>query len=201
VSTSSSPTAPGRRELTKQANRSAILDAALGVFVEIGYGAATVRDIIRRTGLAAGTFYNYFPDKETVFRALLDDAAERARVQVRAGRQAGTTLRAFIHGGYLAYFRFMAEDPAIFNLVRRNAGTVRELLGEPQLGAGTEELRTDLDDAIRRGLLPSMDTEYVASAMVGVGMEVAMRMLERDPVDPAGAAEFATDLFLRGLPQ
>ena len=42
---------------------------------------------------------------------------------------------------------------------------------------------------------------YVAAAMVGVGVEVAMAMLERDPVDPDGAAEFATSLFLRGLPQ
>ena len=52
----------GRRERTKQANRAAILDAARDVFAEIGYGAATVRDVIRRTGLAAGTVYNYFPD-------------------------------------------------------------------------------------------------------------------------------------------
>jgi AcrR family transcriptional regulator len=194
---SAAPPAAGKRERTKQANRAAILDAALEVFVEVGYGAATVRDVIRRTGLAAGTFYNYFPDKETVFRAILDDAAERARAAVRAGRRAGAgSLEGFVHGGYLAYFRFMASDPAIFDLVRRNAGTVRELLG-----AGTDELRADLDDAIARGLLPPTDTELVASAMVGVGMEVAMRMLERDPVDPEAAADFAAGLFLRGLPQ
>jgi hypothetical protein len=46
-----------------------------------------------------------------------------------------------------------------------------------------------------------MDTDYVAAAMVGVGVEVAMRMLEREPVDPEGAATFATGLFVRGLPQ
>src|SRR5439155_26452791 len=52
----------GRREATKQANRPAILDAARDVFAQLGYGAATVRDIVRRTDLATGTFYNYFPD-------------------------------------------------------------------------------------------------------------------------------------------
>jgi AcrR family transcriptional regulator len=70
----------GRREQTKQANRAAILAAARDVFAEIGYGAATVRDIVRGTDLATGTFYNYFPDKEAVFRALLDESVGEARV-------------------------------------------------------------------------------------------------------------------------
>jgi len=43
----------GKREQTKVANRQAILDAAREVFGELGYETATVRDIIRRTGLAS----------------------------------------------------------------------------------------------------------------------------------------------------
>ena len=58
----------GKREQTKVQNRQAILDAAREVFGELGYEAATVRDIIRRTGLAAGTFYNYYRSKEEVER-------------------------------------------------------------------------------------------------------------------------------------
>lgn len=193
--------AGGRREQTKQANRAAILAAAREVFAEIGYGAATVRDVIRRTDLAAGTFYNYFPDKESVFRALIEEAAVRGREAVRAGRGTARTLEEFIHSGYLAYFEFVAEDPVTFELTRRNAGTFRAMFDEPTLGAGYQELREDLDEAIARGLLPAMDTDYVAAAMVGVGVEVGLRMLERDPVDPAGAAVFATRLFLAGVPQ
>ena len=67
----------GKREQTKVQNRQAILDAAREVFGELGYEAATVRDIIRRTGLAAGTFYNYYRSKEEVFAALADDGARR----------------------------------------------------------------------------------------------------------------------------
>jgi AcrR family transcriptional regulator len=193
------PAPAGKRERTKQANRHAILEAASRVFVEMGYGAATVRDIIRGTDLAAGTFYNYFPDKESVFRALMEDAAVRARERVRAGRLKGRTPAEFVRFGYLAYFEFMAEDPVSFDLIRRNAGTVRTLFDEPQLLAGTEELRADLDEAVTSGLLPAMDTEYVAAAMVGVGFEVAMRMMQRDEVDPERAADFATTLFLGGL--
>src|ERR687893_1220371 len=106
-------TAPlaGKREQTKQANRGAILDAAREVFAEMGYGAASVRDIVRATDLAAGTFYNYFPDKEAVFRALLEESAERVRERTRDGRAGARTLEEFVRGGYRAYFQAVADDP------------------------------------------------------------------------------------------
>ena len=61
----------GRRELNKAENRAALLKAARTVFADIGYGAAGVRDIVRRTDLASGTFYNYFKDKDEIFEAVV----------------------------------------------------------------------------------------------------------------------------------
>jgi AcrR family transcriptional regulator len=191
----------GKRERTKQANRAAILEAAREVFSDIGYGAATVRDVIRRTDLAAGTFYNYFPDKESVFRALIEDAGVEARERVRAGRRASRDFEEFVRRGYVAYFSYVAEDPVTFELARRNAGTVRAMFDEPTLGAGIDELREDLEEARARGLIGDLDCDYVAAAMVGVGVEIGLRMIERDPIDPVSAADFATGIFLRGLPQ
>jgi AcrR family transcriptional regulator len=195
----SSPPAVGKREQTKQANRTAILEAGRRVFAEMGFGAATVRDIVRATDLAAGTFYNYFPDKEAVFRALLEESAERVRERTRAGRVGATTLEAFVRGGYRAYFQAVAEDPMTFELTRRNAGTIRTLFNTPGIGAGIDELRADLEAAIAAGLMPPVDVEYTAAAMVGVGFEVGVRMVSREPVDPELAADFATRLFLGGL--
>lgn len=198
----SSGTQPlSRREQTKQANRAAILEAARDVFSEIGYGAATVRDIIRRTDLAAGTFYNYFPDKEAVFRGLIDDAAVRARRRVRAPRRNAKTFEEFVRAGYQAYFEFVVEDRTTFELTRRNAGTVRAMFGQPSIGEGIDELEEDIQAAIEAGIVKPLDARYAAAAMVGVGFEIGVQMLLRDPPDPAGAAEFATNLFLRGLPQ
>ena len=189
----------GKREATKQANRAQILDAARGVFADIGYGAASVRDIVRQTELATGTFYNYFPDKSAVFAALLEDAAVRGREATRAGRHGATTLEGFVRGGFRAYFSFLAEDKLTFDLLRRNEGTIRTLFDTPALGAGTEELKTDLDEAVRTGVLPPMDTEYMAAAMVGVGFEIGVRMVDRDPPDVDGAAELATAIFVGGI--
>src|SRR5215217_2634302 len=66
------PVTTSRRERTKAANRAAILAAGRECFAARGYDAVGVRDIVRGTDLASGTFYNYFPDKQAVFRALFE---------------------------------------------------------------------------------------------------------------------------------
>src|ERR1043166_9785177 len=63
----------GRREQNTAENRTALLKAARAVFAEMGYGAASVRDIVRRTDLASGTFYNYFKDKDEIFEAVVGE--------------------------------------------------------------------------------------------------------------------------------
>ena len=77
----------GRREELKAQNRGKLLAAARKVFAEKGLGAATARDIVRETDLASGTFYNYFEDKNDVFRALIAELADKAREVVRAQRR------------------------------------------------------------------------------------------------------------------
>ena len=186
----------GRREATKQANRAAILDAAREVFADLGYGAASVRDIVRSTDLATGTFYNYFPDKEAVFRTLLDESVGEARLLARAARQAATTPEEFVFDAYRAYFAMLAEDPQLFMLMRRNAGTVSTLFAEGAFVLAVDELEEDLRVAVDRGALPPHDTGYMAAAMVGTAFEVGVRMVEREPPDVEGAARFAAGLFL-----
>jgi AcrR family transcriptional regulator len=189
----------GKRERTKAVNRTAILVAAREVFSDLGYGSASVRDIVRATDLATGTFYNYFPDKEAVLRALVDEIAVEARARVRAARAAARSVDGFVAEGFRAYFEFLAKDRATLALMRRNAGTIRALFNEPAIGAGVEELRDDLEAAVAAGALPTHDADLMAAAMVGAGIEVGMRMVERDPPDVEGAVAFVTDVFLGAL--
>jgi AcrR family transcriptional regulator len=194
------PAAPaGRREQTKLANRAAILDAAREVFAELGYGTTGIRDIVRRTDLAAGTFYNYFPDKESVFRAIVEASAAEIIVRVRTARRRAATLEDFVEGGFRAYFQFVSEDRDTLTLMRRNAGAIRTFFDEPAIGVGSEQLREDLQEAVAAGLAPAHDSEYMAAAMVGAGVELALKMVEREPPDVAGATSMATALFLAGL--
>lgn len=61
------------RQVTRsERSRKHILDAALKLFSHHGYGATSVSDIAEEAGLSKGNLYHHFPDKETIFRELLD---------------------------------------------------------------------------------------------------------------------------------
>ncbi|MEU3016384.1 TetR/AcrR family transcriptional regulator [Nocardiopsis sp. NPDC007018] len=69
------------------ARRAAILGAAAGVFAERGYEGATTAAICKRAGVGSGTLFHYFPDKRTVFLAIVaDDLAEATAALERIDR-------------------------------------------------------------------------------------------------------------------
>ena len=193
------PRATSKREANKTANRQAILDAAREVFGEMGYGAASVRDIIRRAGLGSGTFYNYFRSREEIYEALLDENALRLRPRLRAERIRAVTIEDFVRGSFATFFDYVANDQKMFRLVRGQSQQTNVRMDTPEILAGFDELRRDIDLAIASGLLPNVDSAYLMAAMAGIAFEVGNRMLERNPVDVAGATEFATNLILGGL--
>ena len=190
-------TSTGKRALTKANNRRAILDAAQEIFTEMGYGAASVRDVVRRSGLAAGTFYNYFPDKQSVFQAVLEEHTTELRRRLREARARARDAEAIVREGFLTYFSFIVEDLPLFEMLRRNAGTVRELFDTPALELGIAELREDLaaHDALPAGL----DLDALAAAMGGAAFELGIRLSEQDAPDVERMARFAGELFLGGL--
>lgn len=188
----------GKREQTKLVNRESILNAAREVFAELGYGETTVRDIIRKTGLASGTFYNYYKSKEEVFEALMDEGMMRIRPRIRAERIRSRTFEEFVRNAYRAYFEYLATDTNTFQIMRRNPSALRVRMDTPEIVAGFEEIREYIDEDIRNGVLAAVDSEYLMAAVVGIAMEIGDRMLARDNPDPQVAATFATTLVLQG---
>jgi AcrR family transcriptional regulator len=189
----------GKREETKASNRQAIIDAARNVFADLGYGATTVRDIIRATELASGTFYNYFKSKEEVFQALQDETALRVRPRLRAERIRARSFEEFITGTFRSYFDFVKNDQTTFIAVRRHREIPRVRIDTPEVIAGFDELRADIEIAIENGVLPSADPDLLMASMVGVAFEIAHQMLTRDDISADDAAKFATALFLGGV--
>src|ERR1043166_4270576 len=60
-----------RRSLPPEARRAAILSAALEEFTARGYEGARLDDVAKRAGIAKGTIYLYFADKEALFQELV----------------------------------------------------------------------------------------------------------------------------------
>ncbi|MFN3521794.1 MAG: TetR/AcrR family transcriptional regulator [Phenylobacterium sp.] len=188
----------GKREQTKVQNRQAILDAARAVFAELGYDNVTVRDIIRRTGLAAGTFYNYFKSKEEVFAALADDGARRFAPILKSLRGRSNGFEEFVRAAIHAYYGFLEVEHAAW--AERRAGEPHlHVTGEtPEMAAVFAEVRGAILEEIARGG-PTADPDFLASACIAIAREVGDRMLERRPIDTQAAADFAVTMIISGL--
>ncbi|MEY3659565.1 MAG: TetR/AcrR family transcriptional regulator [Pseudohongiellaceae bacterium] len=61
----------GRREIQKEARRSAIIDAALEAFIAQGFIATKLDDVAERAGIGKGTIYLYFDSKENLFEEVV----------------------------------------------------------------------------------------------------------------------------------
>ena len=57
--------------------RAQILDAAVEVFLENGYGGATIDLVVERAGASKATVYSFFGGKEGLFAAIVEERCER----------------------------------------------------------------------------------------------------------------------------
>lgn len=192
-----------RRDRRKAENRAKLMAAARTVFAQKGVAAATARDIVRRTDLASGTFYNYFDDKDDAFRAVMEEFTAEARALAREERlQPGVSLEERIYRAYCAYFELASGDPEMFEVLRRNADAIAMLGTEDMFDAAVRELEEDMRQWVEDGDLPAEAGRwlpYVARSIAGGGFQIAAQMAEEGESDVAAAARFCTRLLLDGL--
>src|SRR6202011_4980100 len=73
-----SATATVRRTRPRgEIRRSQILDAAVQVFLENGYGGATIDLVVERAGASKATVYSFFGGKDGLFAAIVEERVER----------------------------------------------------------------------------------------------------------------------------
>ncbi|MEL7041080.1 MAG: TetR/AcrR family transcriptional regulator [Pseudomonadota bacterium] len=190
----------GKRARAKEANRRAILEAARVVFARIGYEATNIRDIIRETNLASGTFYNYFKSKEEVFEAISNDSVKRFRPLLQKVRDEAQDLESYLYAAFGAYFTFLAEenDEAI-QLGTPHMSLIGVRVDTPEMQTVSEEIAADLEIALDKIGLGHLDIVYITAAAIGMAREMGDQMLKRRPVDPEATTKFAAKVTLAGI--
>ena len=81
----------GLRDEKKRETRQAILDTALALFREKGFDATRVQDVASRLRISEGTFFNYFPTKQSVLEAFASDLVDPAIDRLHEGTVAADT--------------------------------------------------------------------------------------------------------------
>lgn len=60
-----------------------IIDAAFKVFGNNGFGNTTIKDIAREAGIAPGSIYNHFSDKEDLFRSTVQEGWDQFLLELQ----------------------------------------------------------------------------------------------------------------------
>ena len=58
-----------------------VIDTAHALFIEKGYKATSIQDILDGSGISKGTFYNYFPSKSELFIAIFKSIYKKTRIE------------------------------------------------------------------------------------------------------------------------
>jgi AcrR family transcriptional regulator len=176
----------------KDAKRTAMMQAAVRVFAEKGYHAATIRDIVAAADVAIGTFYFYFPDKETLFAYLYEETADFLLQALRQALGSRATLSKQIAAALQSYVNIAVFEPAVIQLLLvGGVGAAPALIQkradfrEALVGAW----QRPLDQALERGQILEQNTRRTAEGLAGAFDEVVLNLLaSRDPQGQAGPA-------------
>jgi AcrR family transcriptional regulator len=172
------PTGADGRTLSARGTRTRqrLLEAAEAVFGEVGYHDASVVKITETAGVGQGTFYLYFASKQEIFDELVRDLNRRVRRAMKEASSQGKTRLEQELLGFRAYFRFTAEHPALYRIIRQAEFVSPDMLRHhyDRLSAGYVEA---LREASERGEIARLDPEVAAWALMGMGELTGLRWI------------------------
>jgi AcrR family transcriptional regulator len=186
------------RPLTKrgEATRRRLLEAAELVFAAQGYHEASIVKITERAGIGLGTFYLYFDSKQSIFEALVLDLNRRVRHSMSEAMAGSSGRLEAERAGFSGFFRFTAEHPALYRVVREAEFVSPEVLRTHytrivegyEAGLRAAQATGDVDRAL--------DPETTAWALMGMGELIGMRFLlwERDAAG-SPPAQLSPEIF------
>ena len=166
------------KQLTARGERTRqkLLEAAERIFAELGYHDASIVKITEAAGVGQGTFYLYFASKKAVFDEVVLDLNSRVRHAMTEAAEKGTTRAESELLGFGAFFRFTAEHPALYRIVRQ-----AEFVSPETLVIHYERLTggyvAGLRQAMEAGEVAKGDPEVLAWSLMGIGELVGMRWI------------------------
>ena len=172
------PTGVDGKELTSRgaATRQRLLEAAEGIFAELGYHEASIVKITEAAGVAQGTFYLYFSGKQEIFEELVRDLNRRVRRAMAVGAEHGRTRAEAELLGFMGYFEFAAQHGALYRIIRQAEFVSPQTLRD-HYEAIASGYTAALESAMDSGEVASMNPEILAWALMGMGELLGMRWI------------------------
>ncbi len=166
------PVLSRKRERRKDARPGEIIEAALQVFIEKGFGPAKMEDIAKRAGVAKGTVFIYFPTKEDLFRAVAETMLEANLSNLQSLAGPADIPLSILVPGLLAHAANVADTrmPAILRLLIGEARSFPDLaqIWHDQVVSKILSLLTAaIERAQARGEVKPGDSRLYAFSIIG----------------------------------
>jgi TetR/AcrR family fatty acid metabolism transcriptional regulator len=179
--------AVGRSPRDKAATRERILQAAMSVFAERGYGATSVDEIARQAGSSKGGVYFHFANKQAIFEALIADLVTMLAndVQAAIAREHGALPR--VDAALAVVIRtFSAHRGLTHLLLVETSGLGPPFDQEVRAARGmfVGIIESYLAQAVAEGAILALDTGVAACVWLGAITEVVLRWLLDDASTP-----------------
>ena len=180
------------------------LETARIMFAERGFAAVTMDEIAAQVGVTKPLLYTYFGNKEGLYLACMEPAAEALVDTVAAAVAATETPGAAMRAGVHAFFIFVDADRSAWRVLfdetlpagaepARRAAEQRERLAELVAAAELERVPAERREESR------VEIEALAAAMLGAAEALARWWLRTEAMPAADAAELLVRTLERGL--
>lgn len=182
-----------------QRTRAKLLKAAESIFGEKGYERASIADITRKASVALGTFYVYFPDKQSIFVEVVDELGSRLRRLIGEATADCESRMEVEREGLRTFFQFVRQHPNLYRVVRQ-AEFVDEACYRRYYDRFAKGYVRGLTDAMAAGEARRMDPEALAYCLMGIGDFLGMRwILWEDNPGMERVLDTAMSLIQHGL--
>lgn len=176
-----------------------LLRGAETVFRERGYEAASVSAICRQAGLAQGTFYLYFANKEDAYVRLVESLQNQLVARLRAAVSAASNPLVGLRSAYDVLLDCFSENADLFQ-VFREAEFVRQEIPTRFYGAVCGELIGIVKAGVATGTFRDLDPEVVAYAVLGAVLFLCLRFAVWGGNGiPQDVRQVGMDLILHGI--
>ena len=205
------PLAPAPTPLRQRVRRemaAGMLVAAEEVFAESGLAKAHVEDIARRAGVAVGTLYNYYGDRDALLAAVLTSRIEEisALLDATAARNEGSSARVALLALGRAYLGSVVRRRTFIRiLVEGEIAQLKEAY-PTSAALSTECWRTFrqvfgrvMARGVASGELPAADADLDLWLFLGLLRGVVMRDLRGGTPCTEADAERVVDVFFDGV--
>ncbi len=112
-----------KKSLSQKRDRDAeVLDAALGVFAELGFRKASLDDIAGRLGITKGALYRYARDKRDLYRRSVERGFRLWQASAERAAEAGANPLERFRSACRAAFRYLAAEPRLRAVLAKDPG-------------------------------------------------------------------------------